>query len=182
MEKKRMLILIVAVIGMIGAFLPWYTVFGTMNVSGTEDGGWLVVILFAAGGAIAFFAGDKMEPLAKKLLSGVWIPAAIAFLLILTKIFKSKPGGISLGIGIWIVALAGLAQIFVTFFFKGAAGWDIPKSMADVTKAAGIPTPEKEPEIAEPAAPVAPVTPVTPVTPEALETQEEEPVEPKPNE
>ncbi len=194
MEKKRMLILIIAVVGMIGAFLPWYTVFGTMNVSGTEDGGWLTLILFAAGGAIAFFTGDKMEPLKKKFLSGVWIPAAIAFLLILTKIFKSRPGGISLGIGIWVVALAGLAQIFVTFFYKGAAGWDMPKSMADVTKAAGIPTPEKKPEVTEtvaPAAPVAPVAPATPVAPaapeapevsEAPEAQGEEPVEPRPNE
>ncbi|MCK4505238.1 MAG: hypothetical protein KAW14_06460, partial [Candidatus Aegiribacteria sp.] len=75
MEKKRMFILIIAVIGIIAAFLPWYTVFGTVNVSGTEDGGWLVVILFAIGGAIAFFKGDKLEPLAKKFLSGVWIPA-----------------------------------------------------------------------------------------------------------
>ena len=197
MEKKRMFILIIAVIGMIGAFLPWYTVFGTMNVSGTEDGGWLTLILFAAGGAIAFFAGDKMEPLAKKFLSGVWIPAAIAFLLILTKIFRSRPG-LSLSIGVWVVALAALAQIFVTFFYKGAAGWDMPKSMADVTKAAGIPAPDKEPEVAEPAAPAAPVTPVTPVTPVAPVTPEapvitpevpetpeapgEKPVEPRPYE
>ncbi len=196
MEKKRMFILIIAVIGMIAAFLPWYTVFGTVNISGTEDGGWLILILFAAGGAIAFFAGDKMKPLEKKFLRGVWIPAALAFLLILTKIFRSRPG-LSLGIGIWIVALAGLAQIFVTFFFKGAAGWDMPKSMADVTKAAGIPAPEKGPEIVEPAAPAAPVvtpkapvvtpeapvvTPVVPVTPAAPEAPEEKPVEPGPYE
>lgn len=171
MEKKRMFILIVAVVGMLGAFLPWYTVFGTMNVSGTEDGGWLTLILFAAGGAIALFAGDRMEPLKKKFLSGVWIPAALAFLLILTKIFRSRPG-ISLAIGIWIVALAGLAQIFVTLFFKGAAGWDMPKSMADVTRAAGIPTPDKGPEISEPAAPAAPVAPVTPAAPAAPEVPE----------
>lgn len=190
MEKKRMLILIVAVIGMIGAFLPWYTIFGSMNVSGTEDGGWLVLILFAAGGAIAFFTGDRMKPLEKKFLSGVWIPAAIAFLLILTKIFRSRPG-LSLSIGIWVVALAALGQIFVTFFYKGTAGWDMPKSMADVTKAAGIPPSGNEPEIAKPAAPVTPAAPATPVAPAAPETlvtpaapdvQEEEPVEPEPNE
>lgn len=163
MEKKRKFILIIAVVGMIGTFLPWASAFG-FTLSGTEDGGWLTLILFAIGGAIAFFNGEKTEALQKKIMTGVWIPAAIAAVIALLKILRSRPAGVNNGFGIWLVLLAGLAQVFVTLFFKGEGGWDIPKSMADVKAAANIPSAGK-PEAA-PAAPAAPAVPVEPA-PEA---------------
>ncbi len=155
MEKKRKFILIIAVVGMIGTFLPWVSVFGA-SVSGTSGDGWITLVLFAIGGAIAFFKGEKTEALNKKIMTAVWVPAALAAIIALSKIFR-LPRGIPAGIGLWLIAIAGLAQVFVTLFFKGEAGWSIPKSVADVKAAASIPAAPAEP--AAPAAPEAPETP-----------------------
>ncbi len=176
MEKKRKFILIIAVVGMIGTFLPWASAFG-FTVSGTQGDGWITLALFAIGGAIAFFSGDKAAALKKKIMAAVWIPAALAAVIALLKIFKSRPAGMSIGIGLWLIAIAGLAQVFVTLFFKGAGGWDIPKSVADVKAAASIPAPAEEAAPAapaEPATPAAPAAPAAPVAPEAPPAEEEE--------
>jgi len=166
MEKKRKFILIIAVLGMIGTFLPWASAFG-FTVSGTAGDGWITLALFAIGGAIAFFNGDKADALKKKVMTGVWIPAALAAIIALLKIFKSRPAGVSIGIGLWLIAIAGIAQVFVTLFFKGEGGWDIPKSVADIKEAASIP--HAETEAAAPAAPVAPETPAAPEPPAETE-------------
>jgi hypothetical protein len=169
MEKKRKFILIIAVVGMIGTFLPWASAFG-FTVSGTHSDGWITLVLFAIGGAIAFFNGEKTEAIAKKVMMGVWIPAAIAAIVALINVFKLSHG-VSAGFGLWLVVLAGIAQVMVSLFFKGEGGWDLPKSVADVKEAANIPSVGKQE--AAPAAPVAPVAPAAPAAPAA-------PVEPAP--
>lgn len=168
MEKKRKFILIIAVAGMIGTFLPWASAFG-FTVSGTEGDGWITLFLFAIGGAIAFFNGEKTEAIKKKVMTAVWVPAAIAALIALLKIFKSRPAGVNIGIGLWLIAIAGLAQVFVTLFFKGESGWDIPKSFADVKEAANIPSAKEEAAPAAPSTPAAPVAPAAPAAPEVPE-------------
>jgi len=171
MEKKRKFILIVAVVGMIGTFLPWASAFG-FTVSGTKGDGWITLALFAAGGAIAFFNGEKAEPIKKKVMMGVWAPAALAGLIALLKIFKSRPAGFSIGIGLWLIAIAGIVQVFLSLFFKGDGGWDIPKSVADVKDAAVSTSPKQEAAPAAPAAP-APAAPAPPA-PEAPPAEEVE--------
>lgn len=147
MEKKRKFILIVAVAGMVGTFLPWASAFG-YTVNGTEGDGWITLVMFAIGGAIAFFKGDKAQPLSKGTLYGVWIPAAIAGFIALEKIFTKPSGmGMKIGLGLWLIAIAGILQVLISFFFKGEGGWDIPKSVDDVKQAAKPDAPE------EPAAP-----------------------------
>ena len=168
MEKKRKFILIIAVAGMIGTFLPWASAFG-FTVSGTEGDGWITLALFAVGGAIAFFNGEKSEAIKKKIMVGVWIPAVIATIVGLLNLFKLR-SGVSAGFGLWLVILAGLAQVFVSLFFKGAGGWDIPKSVSDVKEAVSIPSAKEEtPPAAPPAAPAAPEAPAAPAAPEATE-------------
>ena len=174
MEKKRKFILIIAVVGMIGTFLPWASIAGFVTVSGTEGDGWITFALFAIGGAIAFFSGQKTEALKKKIMTAVWVPAAIAAIIALINVFKLSHG-FSAGFGIWLVIIAGLAQVFVTLFFKGAGGWDIPKSVADVKAAASIPAaPQEEAAPAAPATPAAPAAPEAPKAPEAPPAEEEE--------
>jgi len=63
---KRIIALIVAVIGAIATFLPWATVkvsgFGesvTESVSGTEGDGWITLILFVAIAAVVIVSGIK---------------------------------------------------------------------------------------------------------------------------
>lgn len=77
MEKKRKFILIIAVLGMIGTFLPWASAFG-FTVRGTDGDGWITLALFAIGGAIAFFNGEKAEAIKNKVMTAVWVPAAPA--------------------------------------------------------------------------------------------------------
>lgn len=174
MEKKRKFILIVAIAGMIGTFLPWASFFGH-SVSGTSGSdGWITFVLFAIGGAIAFFSGKKTEALKKKIMTAVWIPAALAAVVALSKIFRSNPGGLTIGIGLYLIAIAGLAQVFLTLFFKGEGGWDIPKSVADVKEAASIPAPAEETAPAAPAVPAEPAAPAAPAAPEAPPSEEEE--------
>lgn len=124
MEKKRMFILVVAVAGMIGTFLPWASAFG-FSVSGTEGDGWITLGLFAIGGAIVLFAGNRAEALSKGKLAGVWITAALAALIALHKIFTKDPI-ITIGIGLYLIAIAGIAQILLAFFFKGGEAAEVP--------------------------------------------------------
>ena len=167
MEKKRKFILIIAVVGMIGTFLPWASISGFVTVSGTQGDGWITFVLFAIGGAIAFFSGEKTEAIKKKISTAVWVPAAIAAIIALINLFKLSHG-FSASFGLWLVIFAGLAQVFVTLFFKGEGGWNIPKSVADVKAAASIPSAKEE------AAPAAPAAPVAPAAPEAPPAEEEE--------
>lgn len=170
MEKKRKFILIVAVVGMIGTFLPWASAFG-ISVSGTEGDGWITLILFAIGGALAFFSGDKAQPLTKGKLTGVWLPSALAAVIALRKILD-KPQGISIGIGLWLIAIAGIVQVLLTFFFKGDKGWDLPKPAAEEkAPAAPPPAPAEPAPPAEPAAPAAPEPPAS--EPEPPEEEKE---------
>jgi hypothetical protein len=148
MDKKRRLILIVSVVGMIGTFLPWASAFG-FTVSGTEGDGWITLFLFAIGGALAFFAGDKAEPLGKGKLTGVWVPAALAAIIALRKIF-TKPAGISIGIGLWLIAIAGIIQVVHILFLKGSS----VEKAAYTPPSPPPPTPEPAPEpVPEPPAP-----------------------------
>ena len=177
MEKKRLFITVVAGVGMLATFLPWVSL-PVASISGTQDGGWLTLILFAAGGAIAWFYGSREEPLDKQKLLGVWIPAALATIIVLLKLFRDYSdelfGSASRGFGLWLALLAGIAQVAVCFFFKGSAGWDIPSSFDDVKKASGLPSAAP----AEPAAPAAPPTPAKIVTvEEVVEDVTEEPKE-----
>ncbi|GEM_PF-1046732 len=180
MEKKRMIILIVAAAGMLGTFLPWASAFG-MTVSGTAGDGWITFFLFAVGGAIAFFKGDKGEPIEKKMMPVIWGAAALAFIIAFLKVTKGVPSGVSLGFGLWLIVIAGLAQVAVCFFFKGSAGWDLPGSLADVKKAAGLPAaaPAAPAPEAKPAAPAEPAPEVeaAPAPETAPESAVEEPKE-----
>jgi hypothetical protein len=135
-EKKRLLIVIIAGVGIIGSFMPWASVFG-MNLAGTEDGGWLTIVLFAIGGAIAFTRGNRSEPIAKNMMPAVWGSAGVALVVALVKIFRDF-GPADRGFGLWLVLLAAIAQLVVALYYKGAAGWDLPDKVADVVKSTGI--------------------------------------------
>jgi len=147
MEKKRMLILIIAAVGIIGSFMPWASVFG-MNLAGTEDGGWLTIILFAIGGGIAFTRGNRSEPIARNMMPAVWGSAGVALVVALVKVFRDF-GPADRGFGLWLVLLAAIGQLVVALYYKGAAGWDLPDKVAGVVKSTGFKleeAPKAEPE------------------------------------
>lgn len=145
MEKKRKLIVILAAAGMIGTFLPWASAFG-FTVSGTEGDGWITLVLFAIGGGMALFSGRRTEPLTRGKLMVVWISAAIAAFLALYKIFTVE-GPVKIGIGLWLIAIAGIIQVLQVLFLKGSS----VKDTIYAPPSPPAPKPEPEPPATEPA-------------------------------
>ncbi len=67
MHKQRLGVVVAAGLGVIGVFLSWATItipfFGSTSVNGTQGGdGWLVFLLCAGAGALAFI-GDRENPI-----------------------------------------------------------------------------------------------------------------------
>ena len=129
MHKQRLGMLIAAGIGILGVFLPWFSVSFAGSVSGITvgDTGWLILIFFAA--ALAMTLIGKKQSILKG--AAFWIAIVLSALSSLIAILNildyksevSKSGGglgsmISLGIGIYIVVLAGIAVILLGFILK----------------------------------------------------------------
>ena len=55
MNKQRIGILIVAVIGMLATFMPWIKIPIVGTIMGTEEEGWITFILFAIPLVISLF-------------------------------------------------------------------------------------------------------------------------------
>ncbi|MBN1637748.1 MAG: hypothetical protein JW866_02185 [Ignavibacteriales bacterium] len=134
MDKQKLAIFVICIIGAIATFLPWATVLEQPSYNGTNlSYGWIPIILFAGIGALVLF-GDK-----KKALNGLYkilimlvgaVNAVIGILKIvnmrseLSEICKTDVkdpifnNSISVGFGIWLVVICGLALVTVIFLIK----------------------------------------------------------------
>lgn len=192
MEKKRLTIFVIALVGMLGTFLPWAKI-GPVSASGTGADGWYTFVLFAIGGAIAFFLGDRSTPISKGALAGVWITAVIAFIVGIIDFFDVSGSPASVGFGLILVVLAAIAQVLVAFLMKDREGAEgAVRPQAQPARPEPSATPERPAEPAAPAPGTAPqperpaptkaeTPPATPQPPaetqeqtEAAETEEEE--------
>lgn len=135
MSQQRFYALIAAAIGMFGTFLPWVSAPVISGISGTAGDGWFTLILFG----ITFFIllqGDKMKDLDQKQLLAVYGTSGLAALFALWKITSfnnsiSQFAGretmvsgmftstVSVGIGLYLVVVAGVAVIGLAFTMKG---------------------------------------------------------------
>jgi hypothetical protein len=130
MNKQRMFILVAAVIGAIATFLPWIEL-AMGSVAGTKGDGWLTLPLFTISAVLAVL-GNRMAPLSGASLYGTMVPALLAGLLGIYKIVdinSSLPSGdnpfalamrqtMSVGIGLYLVALAGVAVPAIAYFLR----------------------------------------------------------------
>ncbi|MBN1637746.1 MAG: hypothetical protein JW866_02175, partial [Ignavibacteriales bacterium] len=136
MNKQKLVILIIAAVGAISTFLPWAKVEfgGSISINGTNGGdGWITFGLFAVAGAMAFL-GDKTKPLSGiyktiTLITGL-IASVIGILNIvnikseLSEISSTELYGdqlkdiVSLGFGLWLIVISGLALVAVIFLLK----------------------------------------------------------------
>jgi hypothetical protein len=130
MNKQRMFILVAAVIGVIATFLPWIEL-AMGSVAGTKGDGWLTLPLFTISAVLAVL-GNRMAPLSGASLYGTMVPALLAGLLGIYKIVdfnSSLPSGdnpiilamrqtMSVGIGLYLVALAGVAVPAIAYFLR----------------------------------------------------------------
>ncbi|MDA9775431.1 hypothetical protein N9B67_03810 [Algibacter sp.] len=132
MNKQRLAILTVAGLGVLATFLPWVKVPILGSVNGTQGDGWITLVLFAIAILISL-SKDKTKAIEGGLLYAAILPGGLAGALGLWKIidFNSKMeelGGnvmaeaigstVSIGIGLYLVVLAGIALPIVGFLIK----------------------------------------------------------------
>ncbi|MBD3368976.1 hypothetical protein GF402_01275 [Candidatus Fermentibacteria bacterium] len=181
MEKKRLTIFVIALVGMLGTFLPWAKI-GPVTASGTGADGWYTFVLFAIGGAIAFFLGDRSTPISKGALTGVWITAVIAFVVGIIDFFDVSGSPASVGFGLILVVLAAIAQVLVAFLMKDREGAEeAVRPQAQPARPEPSATPEQPAEPAAPAPGTAP-RPERPTTTPKETPSSPPPPEPKPRE
>ncbi len=119
MNKQRLTILIIAILGAVGTFLPWIsTPFG--SVSGTEGDGFITLVLY---GVVLIFSvlGKTKAPLKGGLLIGAIVLALVASAVGVYDIMNAKKllGSIgSIGIGLYLVAAAGIMIAILSFVIK----------------------------------------------------------------
>ena len=138
MHKQKTALVIAAAVGMVSIFLPWANVPILGSVNGTSSTiGWVMFILFGITLAVVLFLGDRGKAVDKKDLkqvAGIIAPAAIATLIAIWQMInfnsamKSVGAGnpyaallsssVSLGIGLYIAVLAGIAVVAIVYLMK----------------------------------------------------------------
>lgn len=129
-NTARLLIVIISACGMVGTFLPWVTM-GMLSVAGTRGDGWITFTIYLVI-AITSLVGNTHQRMHE----------FIKFLIILVSIFltlygmymcsnisslaDNPEGGIfaratQVGIGLYLVTLAGLFNVITLFIFNNEA-------------------------------------------------------------
>jgi hypothetical protein len=139
MNKQKLAIVIVAGLGILATFFPWVfiSIHGSVSkiiqsggmhgsVSGIESGGWKTLILFAIP-LILCLLKDKQTPLKDGTLYGAIIPSIIALAVGIWEIIEILDDGsskllsvdVSIGFGLYMVVLAGIAIPIIALLLKG---------------------------------------------------------------
>ena len=131
LHKQRYVILILAAIGMISAFLPWAKVLN-QTIYGVKSDGWIIFMLFAIP-LVMSFTENKSKALNKHMFFGAIIPSLIAGIIgiyeivnfnsqfpksdleIIAKVVKEAA---SIQYGLYIVVIIGFVLPLVTFLLK----------------------------------------------------------------
>ena len=122
MSKQRKFVLIAALAGVIGMFLPWYSysVFGaSASINGMHGNGILVFICFAVAGVMAYL-GDQTKTLPSTSWIVTLICGALAVIIVGWNIMKSSDYGLgaSMSVGIYLAAIAAVGVVAAAFLFR----------------------------------------------------------------
>lgn len=122
MSKQRKFVLIAAVAGLVGMFLPWYsfTIFGASgSINGMHGNGILVFICFAVAGVMAYM-GDQTKTLSSSSWIVTLICGALAVIIVGWNIMKSGEYGLgsSMTFGIYLAAIAAVGVVAAAFMFR----------------------------------------------------------------
>jgi hypothetical protein len=128
MHSQRTLALIAAVAGIVSAFMPWVSM-GMLSVSGTDGSdGWIVIGIFAIG-LIGALAGTKQGAMSgggriAAILSGVLGACMGIWKISDVSSVRGKAGAfgaaVHTGIGLYIMAIAGIALVIVSLRKRSA--------------------------------------------------------------
>src|SRR4051812_14781253 len=78
MHNQRKIVLILAIAGMAGTFLPWATIGDFMKIDGTAGDGYITLGLFAVCAIVAFLGKMTYPVKTVALLLGFIVPALLA--------------------------------------------------------------------------------------------------------
>ncbi|MBN2571990.1 MAG: hypothetical protein JXA68_07670 [Ignavibacteriales bacterium] len=136
MNKQKLVIIIIAALGVVSTFLPWATVklYASISINGTNGGdGWITLGLFAIAGTLSLI-GDRKRPLngTYKIITMVagLVAAVVGILNIvnmrskLSEISNQNFFGdqlkdmVSTGFGLWLIVICGLALAIVIYLMR----------------------------------------------------------------
>lgn len=122
MNKQRLYILVISVIGMLAAFMPWLSATAlrsiTRNFDGVMGDGKITLALFAVACALCF-VGNKQEKFEKNFVYGLWAIGGIniiVFIVLLINANKATSavagfGSLSVSHGAYLTFLAAVGLI-----------------------------------------------------------------------
>ncbi len=125
MNKQRLGILILALIGMLTTFMPWATVsfLGMQRtIKGTDGDGWITIVLFLVVLILTLVLGKIKASIKGAALLGVIIPSVICFIIGAINIFSIN--GNSFGnvkYGLYVLTIVPLFIIIISFILKDKA-------------------------------------------------------------
>jgi len=118
-HKQKLYALIIAGVGVIACFLPWWSVsfgmFGGVSYNGMHDLGILSFLGFIGAGVVTFIGGDKTKPFAgqfKMIAAGCFAGAGLFALI---QFLRASSGT---SYGIWLAILAGIAGGVLVYVLK----------------------------------------------------------------
>lgn len=122
MSKQRKFVLIAALAGVVGMFLPWYSfsIFGaTGSVNGMHNNGIIAFICFAVAGVMAYL-GDQTKTLPSTSWIVTLICGALAVIIVGWNIFRSGDLGLgsSMTFGIYLAGIAAVGVVAAAFMFR----------------------------------------------------------------
>ena len=145
LHKQRKFILILAAIGAISVFLPWFTISAeglgvrvSESTSGFHGTGVLVFFAFIGAGILAL-VGDQSRIMDKTMWMATLVAGAVALLFVVINLVNTPHSGDTLGfaaagpgIGIWISLAASVATLATAWMLRNPA--DTIKSGFDSLK------------------------------------------------
>lgn len=134
MNRQRFAVIIVAIIGMIATFLPWYKIVEVGTISGMSSSGWFTFIMFVIVIILAL-RKNMQEDMSMGISWSVTIFSLLASFVVLWRmidVWFAKEGMFSLGgnmdnimgsqvtvgYGAWIVVIAGVCIPFAAYLFR----------------------------------------------------------------
>lgn len=123
MNKQRLYILTIGILGAIGTFLPWASVPLTGNIYGTEGDGWITLFLFLVPVLFSLIK-DRTKNLNGGFLIASIISSLIASVigvydLLNFKSLKAELGELlTIGPGLYVIIVTGILLPIVAFIVK----------------------------------------------------------------
>jgi peptidoglycan/LPS O-acetylase OafA/YrhL len=119
LHKQKLYALIVAGVGLIAVFLPWWKIsyggFGGFSINGMRDLGIITFLGFIGAGVVTFAMGDKTKPFEgqAKIIAAACFAGAGLFALIQ---FLRQTSFTSFGL--YLAILAAIAGTVIVYFLK----------------------------------------------------------------